>query len=73
MDQHKTYFLHSDICLKLYVPHYASHCTKEFLHSYCFMKLTTLYISRIKQIYTKPLNVSESTLQTNVNPRWVLF
>lgn len=81
MGYHKTYFLRSDICLKLYVPHYTSHCFKTFPHIYAtsfsiktsFHEINNTYTSRIKQNYTKPLNVFKSKLQIKVISHWILF
>ena len=38
-----------------------------------FMKLTTFFVSRTKQIYTKALAVSESLIKIKAMPPWALF
>ena len=40
--------------------------TARFQQKYDFMKFTTVFISRTKQIYTKLLNISESILKIKV-------
>ena len=37
------------------------------------MKLTTSFISRTKQIYSKTFTVSESAFKIKVTPTWILL
>ena len=41
-------------------------CAASFQKKRIFMKFRTFFVLRAKQIYTKPLNVSESLLKTKV-------